>query len=1008
MKALVEEQQKGVVHKVCDTVSELAADLLDKNAWPEILPHLQELISSNNPAAMEAALLILANLASYSTDHLRPHLGGLTPVLGSCLAHSSIDVQVAALHACCNFINSLDDAHERDLFQPMIVPMLTALGRCLSASDESNAQDVLELLIEVAESYPKFMRKNLQEVVSAMMQITTAAQLESPTRSLAAECLVTLCEARDKAPGMVRRLPNFVPTLFDALMNFLLDVDDVPDWHRGDTDAYEDDGANELFDAGQEFLDRIAIALGGKALVPAAGTLLPVWLSDADWHKRHAALICLAQIAEGCEKMMQEQVEPLVQMCLTGLSDTHPKVRWASCQALGQMCTDLGPELQQRCGNAVLPALLAAMDDFNNPRVQAHAAATVVNFSEGCESDLMAPHLDALIAKLLTLLQQGKKIVQEGALTALASVADCSQEQFVRYYDAVMPLLSQILNNAQNKEHRLLRAKALECVSLVGMAVGRDRFRSDAQAVMAFMQQLAANPMESDDPTQSYMLQAGARLCKALGLEFLPYLPVVMPPLLAAARVEPEMKVHDPDVVEFEDDDDVEHIQLGDKVLAIRTSSLEEKATACNMIVCYVDELREGFFPYVKEVTDLMVPLLKFYFHEEVRRAAVSALPNLVRAAQSAAEKDVPGASKEFTVQMISFMWEPLIAAIKKEPEPDITAAMLDSLAEIVDLAEPGQLSGPQVQAAFGALQNILTAAEGRRTQRNKRVAAEDFDEEEEEALAAENEAEEELYDQVGSCLGNFLKVFGDAALPYVEGLMPSIAPLLDKSRPDEERRIALCIIDDMLEHSPAGRTKYLGQLMPVLLDACGSCHSDLRQCAVYGVGVGASLAPEVFKQHAPAALAAVTAIITAPDAKGDDNEMATDNALSALAALIEHHSDVCAADGMVELLVSGLPLKCDAVEAQKVNEWLVKRLEAQDQRLLGPSNKHLPKLVASFVETLGRATDLVEEGVGLRMAGLLNALGSSVPGTLEAAFTIMKDKQKANFQSYMSGQVPK
>lgn len=54
-------------------------------------------------------------------------------------------------------------------------------------------------------------------------------------------------------------------------------------------------------------------------------------------------------------------------------------------------------------------------------------------------------------------------------------------------------------------------------------------------------------------------------------------------------------------------------------------------------------------------------------------------------------------------------------------------------------------------------------------------------------------------------------------------------------------------------------------QLMPVLLDACGSPHSDLRQCAVYGVGVGASQSPELFKQHAPAALAAITAIITAP-----------------------------------------------------------------------------------------------------------------------------------------------
>jgi hypothetical protein len=60
------------------------------------------------------------------------------------------------------------------------------------------------------------------------------------------------------------------------------------------------EGCGELFDSGQEFLDRIAISLGGKALVPAAGALLPAWLQDAaDWRKRHAALICLAQVRGG-------------------------------------------------------------------------------------------------------------------------------------------------------------------------------------------------------------------------------------------------------------------------------------------------------------------------------------------------------------------------------------------------------------------------------------------------------------------------------------------------------------------------------------------------------------------------------------------------------------------------------------------------------------------------------------------------------------------------------------
>jgi hypothetical protein len=53
---------------------------------------------------------------------------------------------------------------------------------------------------------------------------------------------------------------------------------------------------------------------------------------------------------------------------------------------------------------------------------QAHAAAAVVNFSEGAEADLMAPHLDTLITHLLTLLQRGKKLVQVGRVRQSGAV----------------------------------------------------------------------------------------------------------------------------------------------------------------------------------------------------------------------------------------------------------------------------------------------------------------------------------------------------------------------------------------------------------------------------------------------------------------------------------------------------------------------------------------------------------------------------------------------------------
>lgn len=52
-----------------------------------------------------------------------------------------------------------------------------------------------------------------------------AEQLEDSTRQLAAEFLVTLAEAREKAPGMMRKLPQQVARLFQCLVTFLLDVE---------------------------------------------------------------------------------------------------------------------------------------------------------------------------------------------------------------------------------------------------------------------------------------------------------------------------------------------------------------------------------------------------------------------------------------------------------------------------------------------------------------------------------------------------------------------------------------------------------------------------------------------------------------------------------------------------------------------------------------------------------------------------------------------------------------
>ncbi len=62
-------------------------------------------------------------------------------------------------------------------------------------------------------------------------------------------------------------------------------------------------------------------------------------------------------------------------------------------------------------------------------------------------------------------------------MTSIASVADTAEEKFVPYYDLFMPSLKHIVENGVQKELRLLRGKTIECISLIGLAVGKEKVR---------------------------------------------------------------------------------------------------------------------------------------------------------------------------------------------------------------------------------------------------------------------------------------------------------------------------------------------------------------------------------------------------------------------------------------------------------------------------------------------------------------------------------------------------
>lgn len=219
--------------------------------------------------------------------------------------------------------------------------------------------------------------------------------------------------------------------------------------------------------AGEQCMDRLANKLGGQALLPPTFNWLPRMMTSSAWRDRHAALMAISAISEGCRDLMEGELDKVLDLVLPALRDPHPRVRWAGCNALGQMSTDFAPTMQTKYHQIILPNIIPVLEAIE-PRVQAHAAAALVNFCEEAEKDVLQPYLDNLLNHLLLLLQRPIRFVQEQALSTIATVADSAEAAFSSYYDTLMPLLFTVLKEEQSKEYRLLRAKAMECATLIG------------------------------------------------------------------------------------------------------------------------------------------------------------------------------------------------------------------------------------------------------------------------------------------------------------------------------------------------------------------------------------------------------------------------------------------------------------------------------------------------------------------------------------------------------------
>eukprot|EP01038_Epipyxis_sp_PR26KG_P010303 gene10303-13849_t len=967
-------------------LSHIIAQSASITSWEQLLPDIINYAAAMQGVSLVLILNLIEIISEYCPEAVTDNLQNLGSFLATFLQSDIPALQVACAKATVACIISIEDEGLRSSFKPALLPIINILGETLNRNDELDATNMMEHLVTIAEMQPIFFKGSLDAVVSAMLSVASSNTLEFSTRCMALELMVTITET---APALARRCNSLMQGLIPLSMSLMLEYEESEqDWMSG---KYTDEMPDDSYSIGDGAIQRITAGIGGGSIATAILSNVQNFAQDRlDWTRRRAAVAGLARFADGSPKQFKKYFEESLKFITNSLQDPIARVRFEGIQTIGRFAAIYPEETKQLVDN-FLPQLAVFMQDQSQcDRIRGHAASALINLltPEHCEAEMLESYLQPLLNSLVICLETASFEIKSPCLTLLGCIAQVTNEGFVDYYSSFMPGIKTILITATSPEMTEVRGKAMECVGLIGEAVGVEIFSNDALEIM----QLFMNAMHQDiekDCTFEYILPACARISKALGADFSPFLQMVMEPLLRGATQEIKFSMVDADIDDLEGEvirDDEEGtesavVSLGGGVkkrVTLNTHAVQEKNQAARILFEFASSLKGYLQSYIIPSLEAIIPMLTDKHSSDIRSSASLALDKIFEAYIHSIKIGITSQSVEEINKILSVCLSKIIECLTGEINQTSRICAAEALRNIlitcynagdedVDGSRRNFVIKPDTNQSEQLVTKLLSFCNDSLIRRNQVLSStqnnEGYDAEDQEGIVEVDE-EDELMTHLADSLGQLLKLNGESFMGLFDQLIvPAFSPYLQSSQPQSLQAIAVCLIDDAIEFGGNSSQKYIPTLIPVLLNNFNSDHLILKQSSVYGVAKACSVAPTIIASMLDQVLPAFINVLNDPQASDEDNEGTTENATFAIGiicsnpifrAVIQSSNNNINLNELAGEWMKKLPLRADEQEAKAAHLALCDMVEKND---LFITDNNLSDILRIFAEILSTAS---------------------------------------------------
>ena len=1045
LSALQNITNKSLRKQIADACIKIFEGLIEnEEKWQELLEYIVSLFKLNlddsNVANIELGLYLLSNIYSFAYDELKEGTKLFLQNFSVYFKSEILSLKTRTVQCITELLCSSSSKKETKQFKDFIFYILETTLQCFQKKDIDNLKLCLDCIQDLANSEPKILRKNFNDIYILMGKITLDKDLEESIREICYEIIVTIIEGMPKVIDD-QKLKDFVQGLFKYAMELDQTIDD--EWLHPDPVSFVSDEfiPEHKLDEATSLLSRLFEKINEEKMLKLTGDNVFELInhsSEKDWKYKYIAYITVAEIIGYVKEL--SSIEKLINMILADVNNQNIKVQYASLYCIAELSDQHNPDFQNDYHSKVVPEVTKILLNSKCLRTQLECCDVLDCFIEHVTDETAALYMkdcfDSLFQIFIKDDNECPPALKEGILDVVQEFINASEEEFKKYSDKCLQILLNYLSDILTKNiNRNLIGPLLETISIMG-PLCPELFKKCLITIVNTLIQIHINMPNFKENIANYLLSTWEKIIPNLKEENKDKIPSIINSLIELIKKPPEMSVsanpnQQIDVQEFFADEEKKEEEQKKEKVEIKTSETEEFSIFIEILNAFLTDCSDLCnLEQISQIYPVALKLIKYpNTNIQIEISKTFSLSIEILSKLNLDVNQFQSTSKQYISDIVQ--------QLSKETDFSLIVSFVDAIKLIIKSTKLF-LTTPEINELTKKILELFDKVENSRLalikqkdetvkefEKDKKTGDNKIYSDDEDDNESEEEAVEEIkeqIDEVENVLTSLSEFFGtlfethkNLTLEIVDKIIKEYLPkYFNDNSSFFEKTLGLLLVSDMAEFL---QQNVIGNIWTdickIMIKYSNHKDNEVRNAACYGLGVFSQYTFQNYNLYANDIIKNIISAIKIPIdknlSKNDKETMkfARDNAVSALGKIIKYQGKgIDELDNLLDLWVNSLPITKDDEEGLINNQFLMEILKKDPSKVMGQNNKNLQQIIViltkcyetdSSTEELNKSIEEFSNGIknNPEYSQLLNDLLSKQKGKtlnkIKALFKINK-----------------